>query len=794
MAFSTRYVAWVLCAAAGMIGASATAQDRADVDFEAFLARHDMLWDRLPDRWELAPFSGNGNVGFLLYRDPRDPENAVSIHVGRHDYYDHRLPYEGEQMLWIYRSRLPLGRFQIRSKGKITGVDWRLDLWNAELRGTITTARGAYTLRAFTHAELDVLSWEFRPQGDEAITIEWIPEEPMPPVRATLDAGGGPKGGSWDRMRTAPLPMPPKPERFEEDGAHFCRQILYRHRGETTVGWEVAGDPTDAVTLIASVHHSFPEQNSLDVVRENLRRAKAMRAEGTFVTSHRRWWHEYYPQSFVTLDDAEKEAFYWIQMYKLASAMRGDGPILDLMGPWYHKTFWPMVWGDLNVQVIYWTHLTANRLELGESLLNTLDKYAGNLEKNVPEHWTDSASISACFPQDLDGYAHGKVPDMLAWMLHDYWLHCVYAGDKQRLRDGLFPLLRKTVNAYFHYLDDNPLDLGDGKIHIANSWSPEYPGGHGRDINFTIALFRWSLQTLIDLNDAFELDDPLASKWQATLDKLVDFQVDENGLRIGRDIPFDQPHRHFSHLLAFYPLALLTPDDPETAKLLRTSVDHWLDVTFHGKNGTKAMPFTGYTLTGAACMYAWLGDGDEAETYLDHFIDHQRVSPTTMYAEGNPVIESPLSFATAVHEMLLQSWGDTIRVFHGTPKAWKNAAFHHLRTRGAFLVSAKKQDGVVQCVSVTSLAGNPCRVAVPIPDPVVTIDGEPASADRAKRNGDGTWVVTLPKGSTVTFTARRPAEIDPVIRPIPHPESQTHLFGYSCKTERLPGHRYYAGK
>ena len=36
-------------------------------------------------------------------------------------------------------------------------------------------------------------------------------------------------------------------------------------------------------------------------------------------------------------------------------------------------------------------------------------------------------------------------------------------------------------------------------IHIENSWSPEYPGGRGQDINFTIALMRWSCQTLIDI-------------------------------------------------------------------------------------------------------------------------------------------------------------------------------------------------------------------------------------------------------------------------------------------------------
>ena len=53
------------------------------------------------------------------------------------------------------------------------------------------------------------------------------------------------------------------------------------------------------------------------------------------------------------------------------------------------------------------------------------------------------------------------------------------------------------------------------------------------------------------------------------------------------------------------------------------------------------MPVTGYTATGAASMYAYLGDSAKAYEYLDMLIKHKNVSSTTMYAEGNPVIESP---------------------------------------------------------------------------------------------------------------------------------------------------------
>ena len=755
------------------------------VDWPAFMERNDMIWDRMPKRWEVAPYSGNGNVGFLLYQGKREAKNVVSVHVGRHDYYDHRLPHEGDEMLWIYRGRLPLGHFKVSSEGDILDVDMRLGLWNAELVGEIKTSKGSYKVHGLTHSLNDVIYFKTSAAGGESVKISWHPDEPIAPVHTSLMKGGGPKGGIWDRMRKAPYPMPEKPVFSEEDGMKFCLQKLYQHRGETTTGWELFGAADAEQVLLASVHHSFPEKDSLQKVKENIQQAERDLRDKSFFLKHREWWHRYYPKSFLTINDSEKEAFYWIQMYKLGSAMRADGPILDLMGPWYHSTFWPMVWGDLNVQLIYWTHLTSNRMEVGESLANNVDRYRKHLESNGPEEWVDSANIATLFPQNMDAKIGKKVPDMLVWVLHNYWLHCEYAGDRERMRDGLFPVLRQAVNTYFHYLGENPLVDADGTIHVEESWSPEYPGGRGKDINFTLGLMRWSCQTLLDINKEHELSDPLAVKWQEVIDKLVGFQIDENGLRIGKDIAFDKPHRHYSHLLPFYPLAILTPEEAEDKVMLRKTLDHWLDVTFNRDKKDRAMAVTGYTATGAASMYAWLGDSDKAYHYLDFLIKHKNVSSTTMYAEGNPVIESPLSFATSIHDMLLQSWGGKIRVFPASPKAWGDVAFHEFRAHGAFLVSAKKRAGETQFVSVTSEFGGTCVVQVDIENPVISIQG-------VKRDASGFYHVKLEKGESVLFTAEGVDATNCSIDAIPVSKEKHHLFGFSKKTERLPGHQFYA--
>ena len=89
-----------------------------------------------------------------------------------------------------------------------------------------------------------------------------------------------------------------------------------------------------------------------------------------------------------------------------------------------------------------------------------------------------------------------------------------------------------------------------------------------------------------------------------------------------------------------------------------------------------------------------------------------------MYKEGSsPVIQTPLSGAQSLHDMLVQSHGGTIRVFPAVPDAWPDAVIHDLRTEGAFLISAARRGGRTQFVRVASLAGEPCRVAPGLPGP-----------------------------------------------------------------------------
>jgi hypothetical protein len=119
-----------------------------------------------------------------------------------------------------------------------------------------------------------------------------------------------------------------------------------------------------------------------------------------------------------------------------------------------------------------------------------------------------------------------------------------------------------------------------------------------------------------------------------------------------------------------------------------------------------------------------------------------------LYSEnGWPTFESPISAARNVLDMLVQSWGGTIRVFPACPKAWGDVQFSELRTEGAFLVSAVRRAGRTEFVRIKSLAGEPCRLRCDLAEPVRCLGPGVIKRDPAT----GLLQVTIAKGAEVVL-------------------------------------------
>jgi hypothetical protein len=181
--------------------------------------------------------------------------------------------------------------------------------------------------------------------------------------------------------------------------------------------------------------------------------------------------------------------------------------------------------------------------------------------------------------------------------------------------------------------------------------------------------------------------------------------------------------------------------DAASAELYRRSVDRWV-----------SMPnaFAGYSYTGPAAMYATLGDAEKAIFWLDKLLP--RVEPNTLYTEGGgQVIETPLSAVESVNYLLLQSWGDTVRVFPAVPARWRDASFRDFSAEGAFLVSARRENGKTSWVRVHSQAGSSLRLKIDSFAATPAIKLPPGG--KTEPLGPGLWEVTLPAGTAIEFSA-----------------------------------------
>lgn len=741
-------------------------------DWAAFLARHDFVWQTMPDTWGESAFIGNGNLGATIFLQEdlaAAGSKQLSWEINRAD-------------LYVALSRIPVGRVALKTAGAVTGGDMRLDLWNAEARGTLRTARGGVRWRSVALREPGLILIEAEGVGGEPPPgIEWHAALVRPP-RST-----------YKQQPYRPDELhPPAVVTATDDGGFVSEQTYLGATSTSAPGALAVGDndfgavpsagasvaaaralrPADAggrrVFLVALEH-------AADLSAARARAEAVLAASATepaaLLAAHRAWWRAYYPRSRVELPGAPAlETFYWRQIYKLGAAMRADGPICDLLGPWYRVTAWPRIWWNLNLQLTYHPLAASNRLDLAESLYRNLDRRRDQLIANAlparPER--DTAAIGRTSVQDLRSFVRTDRPTgaelgNLPWMLYHYWEFYRVQMDDAILRDRLLPLLAPAVNYYLGHTQTE----ADGLLHLRLTHSPEF--ADATDANYDLALLRWGLQTLVDSHGHLHLDDKNLPRWRDALARLAPFPVDEKtGLLIGRDRPLDKAHRHFSHLMSIYPLHLLDLDDPARRALATRSINHWLAVPGDDR--------CGFTYTGAASLLAMLGDGDGALGQLNQFFNFSfgkstpdtifltTIFPNTFYAEesrrpggsGGLTIETPLTVVAAVNDMLLQSHGGLLRVFPAMPAAWPDARFENLRAEGAFLVSGEWRGGRAVRVEIKSLAGEPCRLRVPgwtvrnTRATATAADGV-ALASEITALPNGGLEIILPKNATLTL-------------------------------------------
>lgn len=463
------------------------------------------------------------------------------------------------------------------------------------------------------------------------------------------------------------------------------------------------------------------------------------------LSEHLAWWESYWAKSSVSIPDSVLQRQYDLEMYKFGAAARPDAPPICLQSVWTadHGKLPPWKGDfhhDLNTQLSYWPSYTGNYLNLEEGFLNWLWKYRPTFKKYTKDYFgvegMNVPGVTTLEGEPMGGwiqYSMGQT--VAAWLGHHFYLHWKYSMDRDFLKERAYPWL-KDVAVFF---DNMAIKAEDGTRKLKMSSSPEIYNNSAKawfaeTTNFDLALIRWTYEKAAELAGELGLQEE-CNAWLQIRSEWPELAVDpETGLMFAPEFPYNESHRHFSHLMAYHPLGTIDFSKGEKdQKIIRNTIENL------AKQGPDY--WTGYSYSWQGNLYARAFEGEKAAEALRIFAEcfclrnsfhvngdqckagHSKFTYRPFTLEGN------FAFAAGVQDMLIQSHTGVVRIFPAIPADWKDVRFQHLRTQGAFLVSAEKQEGLPVSVTVKSEKGGVFKLHNPFGNHDFNVDGADFALD-----------------------------------------------------------------
>jgi alpha-L-fucosidase 2 len=494
---------------------------------------------------------------------------------------------------------------------------------------------------------------------------------------------------------------------------------------QVSVRWKKFNNITEGCWSISS---EFPGQKKLVTASEQTLSEMNSGYTGSF-KKHRKWWTNFWSQSGILLPDSVLNSQWYLEMYKLGAATGNGAPPISLQAVWTADNGKLPPWkgdfhNDLNTQLSYWPSYSSNHLTQENGFINWLEKNKPEFKKYTKQYFQVSGlnvpGVATLTGQPMGGwiqYSFG--PTVSAWLAHHFYLHWRYSMDREFLDNEAYPWIKEVAE----YLEAISVTDTNGLRKLPLSSSPEIYN-NSREAwftdmtNFDLGLVRWTFEKAAELAGVLGRTSE-AEHWNSILSQWPSFDLDpESGFTYARGKPYNESHRHFSHLIAFHPLGLIDMSKGETdqqiikstiATLDKVGPDWWCGYSYSWLGNIKARAFDGRGAAEALRIFAtdfclknsFHVNGDQSGTGKSKFT----YRPFTL--EGN------FAFAAGVQEMLIQSHTGVIRIFPAIPEDWKDARFSTLRTEGAFLVSAKMEKGEITVVDIISEKGGELKLFNP---------------------------------------------------------------------------------
>lgn len=707
------------------------------LSFAQTRSKYDLHFSKLPVNWDEAVPLGNANLGVLVWQKAE----KLRFSLDRADLWDQR-PMKGierKEMTyqWVFEQVKknnykqvqeyfdePYEREPAPSKIPAAALEFAVNSWGTPVFVHLYIKDGLCEVRWKNGVRLKTYVHATRPVGwfrFENLPSSTVPELIVPKYQK-------------DKNETADVPKDDLSRLGYEQGVvtKTRNSIVYDQEGwggfkyQVAVAWKAQGKTLEGVWSITSNYNLA----QIKVLAKNIvARELTNQTFDKGLVAHKKWWQDYWKSSIVTIPDTVLARQYSMEIYKFGCVARADAPPISLQAIWTADNGRMPPWKgdfhhDLNTQLSYWPCYSGNKLNLGLGYFTHLQENMPNYQ-HYTKHYFGVDGLAVPGVTTLDGTEMGGwiqysfSPTVSGWLAHHFYLHWRYSMDKVFLKKQAYPWFKQTAKLFENLTHKD----ANGYRQLPISSSPEINNNDitawfRENTNYDLAIMRFTFAKAAELAIELNLNDE-AEHWQKILSEFSYYALSENQeLKFAPTLPYNESHRHFSHLMAVHPLSEIRWENGENdQKIIKNTIalldkigpDWWCGYSYSWEANLKARAKDGEGAAEALNTFAT----SFCSTNSFHVNGDQTKSGKSKFTYRPFTLEGNFAYAAGIQEMLLQSYAGFIEVFPAIPANWKNVSFEKLRAEGAFLVSARKVNGVVDEIKVFSEKGGKTKLKLP---------------------------------------------------------------------------------
>ncbi|MDT7805843.1 MAG: alpha-L-fucosidase 2, partial [Actinomycetota bacterium] len=508
----------VAVAATGDAAFSSSA-GRLDVDYAAYLAKHDIVYNRPNTDPDYGLTVGNGRTGAMAWQ-----ANGLTMQVSNVD---------ASQQTAFGAGLVNLATTPAMDSGYST-YQQRLSLYD----GTLTTkydSNRTVTVMGRPGSEVMGIHVDDTRGGVSAVTLELS----LWDVANLGNSGDVPDINTWRQVSSYADASGAGFSRGQTDaqkfgytlaatveGANYSASVVNNSRVRLTI------TPTSSYTVwfTASTRLNAPGNNSVTQAKNALSAVKSAGYQNTY-TAYRTWWHNFWSKSFVQYGglggDADYlENVYYLSTYLIAAGGYGNYPYHFINGVFRatgDQTKWSNAYWYWNQRDVYNSFLASNHTDL----MNTFNNlYSRNYNALKSYTQTRYGVDGLWVPETMgwDGNARGTVgSDYTKNILstgyeaaYNMYLQYRYTNDDSYLRNVAYPFIRETAKFYSRMLSVD----SSGKYYMASSNAHETYWNVPNAIT-DLAAVRSIFPIALQVSQQLGADASLRPEWQRVLDNLV---------------------------------------------------------------------------------------------------------------------------------------------------------------------------------------------------------------------------------------------------------------------------------